>query len=177
MSNQTRQTIGIVMTGLVLIAALAGLIVAIQNLQPAVTDCTIRSFSIAYIVFFVIAVLSMLGLGTAIFKATDLGATAGGTILAFSSLALFVIAVALVFNSGKINKESSRNANYAVFGIFALLAVINTAYIFSQRGDIVSSQPANQIQEYLQNRMGRSPSMSGTNDFETTYRANRAMRT
>jgi len=175
MSTQTRQTIGIVLSGLVLIAALAGLVVAIQNLQPAITDCTIRSFSIAYIVFFVIAVLAMLGLGTAIFKATDLGATAGGTILAFSSLALFVIAIGLAFNAGKIARESSRNANYAVFGIFALLALINTAYIFSQRNDIISSQPGHQVLDYVQNRLGRSP--GATSDFGATYRANRGVRT
>ena len=177
MSTQTRQTIGIVMTGLVLVAALAGLVVAIQNLRPQVTDCTIRSFSIAYIVFFVIAVLSMLGVGTAVFRATELGATAGGTILAFSSVALFVIAIALAFNAGKISDEGSRNANYWVFGLFAGLSLINTLYIFSQRSDIVASQPGAQVLDYVQNRLGRSPLTTGAGSFGETYRANRGVRT
>jgi hypothetical protein len=156
MSTQTRQTIGFVLSGAVLIAALAGLVVAIQNLQRSGVDCTTRSMSIAYIVLFVIAVLAAFGLGGAVFKGTELGASAGGTILAFSSFALFAISAGLALNAGKIADKGPRDANYAVFGIIALLTIINAGYLFSQRRSIVGSQPVNDVLDYVQNRFGNN---------------------
>ena len=140
------------MSGLVLVAAIAGLVVAIVNLRKTGIDCGIHSLSMAYVIFFVLAVLAAIGAGGAIFKGTELASTAGITLLTFMSATLFVLAGLLFLRSNKITDEGLKRTNYAVFGIFALLSLINTGYLFYQRQSLIQSQPVNTVVDFLRNR-------------------------
>ena len=154
--SKANTTIAAVMSGLVLVAALAGLIVAIINLRKSGIDCGVHSLSMAYVIFFVLAVLAAIGAGGAIFKGTELASTAGVTLLTFMSATLFVLAALLFFKSSKILDDGLKKTNYAVFGIFALLSLINIGYLFYQRQNLINSQPVNQAVEFIRNRFGRS---------------------
>jgi len=147
-------TIATVMSGLVLVAAIAGLIVAIVNLRKAGIDCGVHSLSMAYIIFFVLAVLAAIGAGGAIFRGTELASTAGVTLLTFMSASLFVLASLLFMKSSKIADPGLQKTNYAVFGIFALLSLINTGYLFYQRQNLIESQPVTRIVDFVRNRFG-----------------------
>lgn len=154
MSNTT-QTIATVLSVGVILSALAGLFVAIQNIRKASSACNARSLSFAYIVFFIVAVLSMFGAGGAIFRGTELAAGAGITIAAFSSLALFVIGVMLLFAAQNITDTSLRNTNIAIFSIMVGLSLANTVFLLVQRQNLITTQPVVQGLNYVRNRFRR----------------------
>jgi hypothetical protein len=150
--SQLNTSISTLMSGLVLLAALAGLVVAIINLRKAGLDCGIRSLSMAYVIFFVLALLAAIGAGGALFRGTELGATAGVTLLTFMSASLFVLGALLFFRSSKITDPSLRQTNYAVFGIYSLISLINTGYFLYQRQTLVASQPVTNVVDYIRRR-------------------------
>ena len=101
-SNYSNTTIATVLSGFVLLAAIAGLVVAIVNLRKVGIDCGVHSLSMAYVIFFVLAVLAAIGAGGALFRGTAVASTAGVTLLTFMSATLFVVAGLLFLRCSKI---------------------------------------------------------------------------
>ena len=140
------------MSGAVLVAAIVGLIVAIVNIRKIGIDCGVRSLSMAYIIFFILAVLASFGAGASLFQGVANTSTAGITLLTFMSATLFALAAMLFVKTDKITDPGLRRTNYAVFGIFALLALANTGYMFYQRQSLIRTQPVAQVVSFIRNR-------------------------
>lgn len=139
-----------ILSGATFFLATAGLLVSINNLRHLDLDCGIRSLSMAYVIFYILTVLAGIGTGGALFNGT-----VGLTLLTFMSSSLLVLGVLLFFRSNKILDEGLRRINYAMFGLFSLLTLVNVGYLFYQRQNIIQSQPANQIADYLRSRFGK----------------------
>ena len=156
----------------VVIMAIAGFVVAIMNLREPNLDCGVRSTSIAYITFFLLATVSViLGSGAVLggeraagTLGSLVGGTAGATLVTVMSSILFVLGVMLFTQSGKIPNERLRKMNYAVFGIYSLLSVINLIFTFYQRRNILESQPAIKVLDTLRGRFG-SPTQAVPSNY------------
>lgn len=142
---------------IVILLALAGLVVAILNLRDETASCSVRALSVAYIVFFIIATFALIGSGGALLSAPGVGgavagAAAGLTILSFAGFAMFIIAAILAFSGRSLSDVNLRRANMIVFGGFAILSLLNLIVLFSQRRNIVESQPAREVFNFVNQR-------------------------
>ena len=120
----------------------------------------------AYIIFFLLTLLAAVGAGGIFFRGSSVAATSAGvTLLAFMTASLLVLGVLLFFGSKKITTNANlKRSNYAVFGIFVILALVNIGYLLYERQNLVNSQPVTRVVDYLRDRFGSRATGSGSSN-------------
>jgi uncharacterized membrane protein YozB (DUF420 family) len=169
--SSTSQTISAALSAGSLAAVATGLAMAIWNIRKGEANCTVRSISIAYIVFFFVYLLGLLGNMSGMFSSPDITG-AGKVIHIFAHMALMILSIMFLVYARKIEDDQRKKANMAVFSILLILSLGALAYAFYETRSLVKSQPVARVNAFLNGRRSGAPSSrasSGSMESEGNY--------